>query len=253
MRIGFVALVAALAAGPAIAKPKIENIQASHGQLGPERKSLEYLRGDEVYIRFTVSGFTTDADGRMNGEMTLNVTDSAGKEVLKQAFPLQQLLALGGGTFPGFTRVILGHEMPVGEYTIRVTMTDNLAKESDSFERKFTCKAEEFSLVAVRFWQDADGKIPATVGGTASQTLFIRARGVGFDKSKGEIDVEMELEVMDAKGKAVMPKPIKTVVHNEDPAVVPTATVINLRAELALNRPGDFVLKIKHLPPRPRQ
>jgi hypothetical protein len=231
-------------ASPIFAKPAFKDIQASHGQLGPERKNLECLRGDELYFRFTVVGFTTNDDGRLAGELAYSVTDASGKVVLKDAVAIQQTLALGGGTFPGHASVTIGEEMPVGEYTFKVTITDNLARASDSFERKFTCKAQEFALVAVRFSQDAEGRIPATVGGIVSQTLFIKARGVGFDKSKGELDLEMSIQVFDAKGKPVMPKPIRSLVHNEDPNVVKAATVINLRGELTLNRPGEFVLKI---------
>lgn len=244
MRVAFPLLIAAVAAGSAFAKPQIKDVQASHGQLGPERKKLEYVRGDEMYLRFIVAGFTTDKDGRLIGELAMIVHDAAGKEILKQASPLQQVLALGGGTFPGHVSVTMGQELPVGEYTLKVTITDNLAKASDSFEQKFTCKAEEFALVAVRFSQDPDGKVPASVGGIASQTLYFKGRGVGFDRSKDEIDVEMTIQIYDLKGQPMMPKPIRSVVHVEDPKTVKAATVINLRGELTLNRPGDFVLKV---------
>lgn len=229
---------------PVLAKPQIKNVQASYGQLGPERKSLEFVHGDELYMRFTVTGFTTDKDGRLRGELAMWVIDSKGKEILKQASPLQQALALGGGTFPGQVNVTIGDGLPSGDYTLKVTITDDLAGASDSFEQKFKCKETDFSMVAIRFWQDADGRVPATVGGTVSQTLYFTARGVGFDKSTGEIDLQFTIEVLDAKGKPVMPKPISTPVRHEDADVVKAATVINLRGEITLNRPGDFILKI---------
>jgi hypothetical protein len=241
MRLAFIML---LTAAPVLAKPQIKDIQAAHGQLGPERKSLDCFRGDELYFRFTVADFTTNDDGRLAGELAFTVSESTGKQILKKEIPLQQTLALGGGAFPAHVAFTIGEELPVGDYTIKVTVTDNLARESDSFERKFKCKDLEFALVAVRFYQDADGRVPATVGGIVSQTLFLKARGVGFDKSKGEIDVEMTIEVLDPKGKPVLAKPIRSMVHNEDANVVKSATVINLRGELALNRAGEFVLKI---------
>lgn len=244
MRFAQAIMLSTLFALPALAKPEIKDVQASHGQLGPERKSMEFVRGDELYIRFNVAGFTADADGRLVGELAFVVTNSQKKEVVKQSVPLQQTLALGGGTFPGHVSVIMGDDLPVGEYTVKVTVTDNQARASDSFERKFTCKDSEFALVAMRFSQDPDGRVPAPVGGVVSQTLYMRARGVGFDKSKGEIDVEMTIEIFDAKGKPTMPKPIRSVVHNEDPKVVPTVGFITLRGELALNRPGEFKLKV---------
>ena len=209
MRISIAILLAALAAGPAFAKPEIKAIQASHGQLGPERKNLDCLRGDELYLRFTVHGFTADPDGRLVGELAMTVTDAKNKEILKKDIPIQQVLALGGGTFPGHVSVNIDDDLPLGEYTLKVTITDNLARASDSFERKFTCKAEEFALAAVRFSQDAEGRIPAPVGGVVSQTLFLKARGIGFDRSTGVLDVEMTIQVFDLKGNPVMPKPIR--------------------------------------------
>ena len=244
MRIALATLLAVFSVTPLVAKPQIKDVQASHGQLGPERKSMDYVRGDELYMRFTVVDFTSDADGRLVGELSFVVTDAKNTVIVKQAVPLQQTLALGGGTFPAHVSVTIGEELPVGEYTLKVTIADNLAHASDSFEKKFTCKETEFALVAVRFSADAEGRVPSPVGGTMSQTLFLRARGVGFDKSTGELDIEMTIQVFDAKDKPVMPKPIRTVVHSEDPKVVKTATAITLRGELTLNRPGEFVLKI---------
>jgi hypothetical protein len=244
MRVALVLMAAALVAAPAPAKPKIKDVQFSYGQLGPERKSAEFVRGDELYARFTVTGFSTNEDGRLVGELAFTVTDDKKKEWVKKAVPMQQPLALGGGAFPGHVTITLGAELPAGEYTLSVTVTDNLSKASDSSDKKFTCKPEEFALVGMRFFQDPDGKVPAPVGGIVSQSLFFKARGVGFDRSKGELDLEMTIQVFDAAGKPMMPKPIRSVVHNEDPNVVKSATVINLRGELALNRAGEFVLKV---------
>ncbi len=244
MRIALATLLMVGSITPIFAKLQIKDVQAAHGQLGPERKDLDYIRGDELYVRFMVVGFTSDADGRLVGELSFEVTDAKKKVVVKQAVPLQQTLALGGGTFPAHVSVTIGDELPIGEYTLKVTVTDNLAKTSDSFEKKLTCKEKKFALVAMRFSQDPQGKVPAAVGGVASQTLYFKARGVGFDKSTGELDLEMTIEVFDSKGKPVMPKPIRSVVHNEDANVVKTVTVITLRGELTLNRPGEFVLKV---------
>ena len=244
MRLALATLLLLGSVTPAFAKLQIKDAQASHGQLGPARKDLDYVRGDELYVRFMVVGFTSDADGRLVGELAFTVTDAKGHVVVKQAVPLQQTLALGGGTFPAHVAVTVGDELPVGEYTLKVTITDNLARAADSFEKKFTCKEREFALVAVRFSQDPENKVPAAVGGVVSQTLYFKARGVGFDKSTGELDVEMTIQVFDSTGKPVMPKPIRSVVHNEDADVVKTVTVIALRGELTLNRPGEFVLKV---------
>ena len=56
MRLALVTLLLIGSLTPAFAKLQIKDVQASHGQLGPERKDLDYVRGDELYVRFTVVG-----------------------------------------------------------------------------------------------------------------------------------------------------------------------------------------------------
>src|SRR5262245_27203459 len=131
-------LAVLLLAVPSVATAKVEirDIQASHGQLGPERKSTEYISGDQVFFRLTLAGVRTDADGRMRSEMRLTVTDAKGKVVVKVESPLQQVVGLGGDTVPGSASFNLSEELPPGKYEMTVEFTDLLAKESASFKRK---------------------------------------------------------------------------------------------------------------------
>ena len=54
----------------------------------------------------------------------------------------------------------------------------------------------------------------------------------------------MDLEVFDSKGKPVAPKPIRAVLHSEKLDEVKATTRVNFTAELTLNRPGEFILRI---------
>jgi hypothetical protein len=240
----FIAVV--LAATPAVAEAKVEirDVRAAHGMLGPERKSSEYVSGDQVYVRYTLAGFRTDANGRMRVELRLTVTDAAGKQVLRRDTPLNQTAALGGDSLPGFASFDLGDDVPPGDYEMKVEVTDLISKEMAAFRHKFACKKVEFALVQVRLFHDAAGEAPAPAGGLVSQTLHVKMKAVGFDRSKGEIDVEMEIVVLDAAGKPVMPRPFRTGVHNEKPEEVKQITNIRLSSALALNRSGNFTLRI---------
>jgi hypothetical protein len=244
MRFFAAALLAALPAAAASAKLEIRDVQASYGQLGPERKSADYFAGDEVYFRYTVTGVRTDAEGRLRGELHMTLADAEGKVLLKTDTPIQQVPVLGAESFPGSARWTLDVDFPPGEYEATVEFADLIAKESVSFRRKFTVKAPEFAPLRVRFSHDAEGRVPARVGGTVGQTLCVKMSAVGFDSSKGEIEVEMEILILDAKGNPVTPKPIRTVVHNEKPEEVKQTTTIDFSAKLGLNRTGDFVLRV---------
>jgi hypothetical protein len=233
-----------LCAAAAQAKVELRGVQSSYGQLGPARESAEYVLGDEVYVRFTVAGARTDAEGRLRGEITFAVTDGAGKKVLDGGYPLQQAPVLGGDTFPAYVSVRTGDPMAPGKYTLEVQFRDLLAKESAAFKHEFTCKPVEFAAVAVRFSQDAAGRVPAPVGGFVSQTLFLKMKAVGFDRSQGEIDVEMAIEVLDAQGKPVSPRPVRAAVHSEKPDEVRAATFVSFSGEINLNRAGEFRLRV---------
>jgi hypothetical protein len=237
--LAFLALPAA-----AQAKLEIRDVQASHGQLGPERKSNEYVAGDEVFFRFTLAGVLTDADGRMRCEMKLTVIDPKGKQIPLAESPLQGIVALGGDAMPANASFEFDLGVLPGEYVLTVEVIDRLAKETASFQRKIICKPLEFALVRLRFHQDEAGKVPARIGGTVSQTLFVKFQAIGFDRSQNEVDVEMEIVILDEAGKPVMPKPIRRTLHNEKPAEVKTIDRINLSASLTLNRPGKFALRI---------
>jgi hypothetical protein len=232
------------AAGMAPAKVELKDVQPCHGQLGPARENSEYIRGDEVLVRFTIAGVKMDDDGRVRLELTVAYADAKGKVIDKNTLPIQSVLALGGGSLPGIARVAINPDTPTGEYTLQVTVTDRLSKESASFEHKFTVKEAEFALVAIRFYQDREGRSAAPAGGTVGQTNFIQLRAIGFDRSKGEYDLELTLQIFDAKGNAVMPKPVRAMIHSKDPKVVRAAAALPLTADITLNRPGDFVLRI---------
>jgi hypothetical protein len=244
MRLPIVCFVLALAAQAAAAKPVIKEVQASYGQLGPERKGSEYVRGDEVFVRYTIAGLKADDDGKVRVEMTIAYLNAKGEEVEKNAIPVQHVLALGGDSFPGIARVNLLPDTPLGEYTLRVTITDQLARESATFDYKYTVKAEEFALTAMRFHQDRDGRVPAPIGGIVGQTVFLQMRAVGFDRSDDEFDLELGIQVFDSAGKPVMPKPLTFPLHSEKAEVVRKTPILPLRGEITLNRAGDFVLKV---------
>src|SRR5262245_49448420 len=109
-------LAALLLALPSAAQAKLEirDVQASHGPLGPERKSTEYVSGDQVFFRFTLAGIRTDADGRIRGELRITASDAKGKVLVKTEIPLQGNNALGGDTLPASAYFTLDEEAPPG-------------------------------------------------------------------------------------------------------------------------------------------
>ena len=235
------AAVLLLSATTAQAKLEIQNIKAVHGMYGPERKNLECLPGDQVFFRFQVNGIKVDAAGKIDASITVNLADAKGKELLDRKSPLQGVLALGGSSLLSNASVDFGDTVPPGEYTLTITVKDNHSKQTASFSRKLTCRPAEFAIVAPRLSYDAEGRVPAPPGGLVGQALHFYFKLIGFDKTQGKIDSEMNMEVLDAKGKPTMPNPIKASVTTEDANTIKNTTSLTFRGNLSLNRAGEFI------------
>lgn len=226
------------------AKLEIQNIQPVYGLLGPVRPNLDLYPHDQVLFRFVVSGVKVDAEGKIDTTMTLQMTDPAGKVLLNENSPLQGVLALGGNVFTVSARFNVGDQIPTGDYTLTVTVRDNLAGEEASFQRKLTAKPAGFRIVAPQFFYDSEGKVPAPVGGLVGQNLHFRLQGIGFERDQGKIDTAMIVQVLDAEGKEMLPKPILAELRSEDAAIVKKVASLTFNGKLALNRPGLFTLRI---------
>jgi hypothetical protein len=244
-RVGMATLALLLVATAAQAKLEIQDIKAAFGPLGPERKSLEVQPFDDLLLRFTVSGLKCDDEGKMDVTEVLKLTDADGKVLLEQKLPIKDVLPLGGNRMNLDAHLNVGDKIPEGTYSFSITVKDNLADESVSFDRKVTAKAPSFSLVSPEFFYDPDYKVFAPAGGVVGQKLHFRMKGVGFDKSPGKVDAEMTIQLLDAKGKEVMPKPITVKIASDDPEVVKKANFLTLNGQVALNRAGDFTLVVK--------
>src|SRR4051812_16497425 len=75
-------LSGALGATGAEAKLTIGEVQMAFGPLGPTRPSAEFVPGDEIFFRCTATGVKTDAAGKPDLELRIQVQDAGGKEVV---------------------------------------------------------------------------------------------------------------------------------------------------------------------------
>ena len=243
MKYLFVGILVLLPAAPIWAKLEISKIEPALGQLGPERKSLDFYPLDEIMFRYQVAGVKTGADGKTDVEIEVKLVNPFGKNVFDKKTTVLRQLSLGANTFPAYAILPVPEKAPPGEYTLTVQITDRLAKESETFERKLTCKPVSFQIVDLRFWRDADFKVPAPAGGLLGETIHFKLRVIGFDKSKKKVQTALTVTVLDDAGKPIPEKPlvIKAGVDNADDAA--KATQVNYNGLLYLNRTGNFTLR----------
>lgn len=240
-------IAALLVVAPASAKLEIVNIKAAYGPLGPDRKEqtkIEVYPTEQLFFRYMVAGASVDDKGNIKGTFQVKVLDTDGKVQLDDKSPVQGLLALGGGTFPGVARVNFAPTVPPGKYRVLVTFTDSKRDETVSFEREVTVKPAAFAVINPQFFHDSQGKIAAPAGGHVNQTLFFRTQLIGFDHSQKKIETKMSLQVLDKDGKELMPQALVAKAGTTDADEAAKATSLNYNGNLALNRAGDFTLRI---------
>src|SRR5262245_35136589 len=97
-----------VASAPALAKVEITEVQASYGPYGPERPSLDVYPHDEVFFRFHIAGAKTDDDGKVDGELTIQLHNAEGKPVFNQNGKVQRQLQLGGDSFVSQAYITIG-------------------------------------------------------------------------------------------------------------------------------------------------
>lgn len=229
----------------ASAKLEVGKVEPAHGMLGPVRKSLDFYPLDEVFFRYQVSGAAIDADGKTDLEVTLKLLNADGKAAFEQKSFLRRQLALGGNSFPAFVVMTAPEKAEPGEYTLSLQLLDRLSGESSGFERKLTCKSPIYQILALRFWRDPDGRLPASAGGFVGESLHLKLRVVGFDKSKKRVQTVLTIMLLDEAGNPITDRPqvIKAELTSPDEAA--KATQVNFNGLLFLNRAGNFTLRLK--------
>src|SRR5262249_40380834 len=202
-------------------KLELTNVRPTYGILGAPRPNNQVLPGDVYWLAFDLENAKLTQTGKVEYSMGLEVVDSKGKTHFKEEDKDRALLAdntLGGNRLPLFARTEVGLDTPPGEYTMKVTVTDRTAKTSAILERKFVVLANTFGLVRLGTTYDQAANIPAPMIGVPGQFLHVNFVAVGFDrdKSKKQPNLEVELNVLDEKGKPVLAKPDKGSVNEKN-------------------------------------
>jgi hypothetical protein len=223
---------------------RLSNIRPTNGMLGSGRADSRLLPGDIFFVTFDIDGLKVDDSGTMFYSMGMEVRDSKDKIIYKgEPQDLDAPVPLGGHSLPGFAHVDLGRDMPPGDYTLKVTVTDRGTRATKFFEKKFEVLPQRFGLIQLKISYDKDGQVPAPHIGVAGQSFWVNFNAVNFERS-GEAknpDIKFEMIVTDERGKPTLNGPIGGSITDlpREFSYAPT------QFWLPLNRPGKFTVKLK--------
>jgi hypothetical protein len=236
-------LVPGLAAGQELA---LTNVRNTYGELGGTRPDTKFLPGDVVYIAFDIENISVAADGGCKYSMGMSVNDKAGKPTLAQApADREDIIPLGGNKLPARAYVTLGLDMPPGEYTVSVDVTDkNKPGAKKTLTRKFEVLKKDFGIVAVITTADIGGQVMVPTTGVVGQSIWVQFGIVGFarDPKTKQPNIECEIVFLDDKGQPTVKKP-KTDTLNS--GVEEAAEGFASKFMVPFTRAGKFVARIK--------
>src|SRR5262249_19401637 len=218
-----------------------QNIQASYGPFGPERTQLQYRCLERVFFRFVVIGASADADGQVSIHTTGRLTAADGTLVAEGKETTGGFLHFGPA-FPDVISFAVPQQLKPGEYTFQVSIKDDHSGQSAAFERKLTVLPDEFAICSPEFSYDSEGDHGAPFGGLVNQKLYLRFNIIGITNGRGRSDVESRFQVLDAKTRQPLCKPVVRDHVVTNPVLAQPA--IRLASMVSLTTPGDFILRI---------
>ena len=239
------AVAAALSVAPAQAGLQITNTRLTIGELGSTRPDSRVLPGDILFIAYDIDGLTIDAVGTVRYMMALEVSNAAGKQVLKQdPRDIAEFAPLRGNKIPARAFVTVGADQEPGAFTCKITITDAASKQSATFTQKFEVLKKDFGIVGVNTFFDEERRISAPTSGFVGQMIIVNFEVIGFtrDPKTKQPNVEIEFQAVDDRGQSTLPAPLKektdSGIKEEDPGFV-------RQFPLFMNRAGKFTMKIK--------
>jgi len=232
---------------------RLSNVRNTFGELGGTRPEGKLIPGDILFVGFDIEGIAVDAEGNVDYTMAMEVLDRNGKPIFKQdPATKKDFLPLGGNKLPARAFVTIGLDQQPGEYTLRLTVTDNgsAAKPSQVLTRRFEVTPPTFGIVAVHTSVNEQGNIPAPTTGTVGQSVFVQLGVVGFERAKdpkdpkkpAQPDVVLEMTPLDERGQPTIQKsqPIRV-----NAGVDEKDGGFTIRFLLPMTRVGKYTIRLK--------
>jgi len=236
------AFVAALGLAPSQAgKLDLTNVRPTYGVLGAPRPDTKFLPGDEFFLCYDIDNLKMADDGLVSYGMAIEATDAKGKVWYKDG--QEKLTAInyfGGNKLPAFAYLEIGHDQPPGQYTLKVTVTDNAAKASKELTYKFEVLPPAFGMVRLK--TTYDGRLPSPMMGVPGQGMSVQWVCVGFDRdAKKQPNITVETRILDEAGKPTLAKPFP----GEVTEAMEKQRAVDMSFGMFLSRTGKFTVDIK--------
>ena len=238
LRLSSLALICLGLWSPPASALELKNVRPSYGPLGAHRADTNCVPGDSLFMTYDIEGLKVDDKTvRANYLTTLELIDSNNNVAFKKDTVNNVNLPLGGSRMPGDLIVFLGSNQKPGKHKVRLTVKDNLAKQTKSFEYAFNVVPPEFSFVGVS---------AKTVGFPGENYVATFAIVDMTLNAKKQPDVDITMRVYDAASKnPVAPQILSNLPKDlPDEIDLKKENFVPMQFPIYLNRPGTFIIEV---------
>jgi hypothetical protein len=216
---------------------EIKNVRPSYGPLGSLRTGTKFLPGDLLFMTFDIDGLSLEEKtGKAVYETKLEFLDDKQKPLYESKTRNEVIPNLGGARMPGDLHLIIGKDFAAGKYTVKLTVTDKLAKQSKAIIYPIQVLPRDFGFIGVM----------APAVGLNGQSYLAEWGLVGFapDAKTKLPNAEITIRVLDQNDKPVVAE-TKITLPNDLPLNLGNAPeLVPITLPLFLNRTGQFQIDI---------
>lgn len=196
------------AAGNGLKVARFEFLEKRDGAV---RTSAVYHPGDTLFTRYTLAGYETDDQGRVNLRIAIAVTDPNSLTVAQWEGTLNRKLADDETPQGRFTFTLLPY-VPPGTYRIRMTVRDDARNKVAEQITVFTVDAPQpvfSSSLDLRDMQLSlsDGGPPVREAVSPGATVYLNAKIAGVQFARDRVQVRVAFQLIDPQGEVVIDKP----------------------------------------------
>jgi hypothetical protein len=219
---------------------EIKNVRATYGPFGAPRPDNKMLPGDVYMVNFDITSLNVDARGSAKYEISLEVLDPKGKQIVKEQYKKGVVVGLGGNTVPEFVHVIVGADQAPGKYKVMVTVAEADSKSPPKqLVEYLEVQPKAFGFIFV--------SAPAV--GLTGQDYMMEYSLVGMSRDAKNIPkVTVTTSVLDENGKSTVAEPMPNRIPDDAPdmwANIGKQELLRVQSPIYLNRPGRFTVQIE--------
>ncbi len=226
---------------------EITDLRFTYGLLGAKRPKAEFLPGDKVFLAYKVKNMKLDSKGRALYSLSMKILDPTG-QVRNEQLPENKVAInyLGGNLMPSAFKGDIPLDIPPGTYTIVLTLTDRLSKQTAEAKIQGKALPMDFGIIHVEPSGDPLGQVPTPPLGVLGEVLYVNFATVGFarDEKSKQPHLKVSLRLLDENGEATMKEPLMGEVPQPNESLPESLKIIPLQFAFTMNRTGNFTVEL---------